>query len=84
MKTPQTEAVEMAFKALRGLTVGEAYQKAIKLAYKLERERGELCAALVSALPYIEEGEGFEKPNGRKLSTTVRALIRAVDPEAGA
>jgi hypothetical protein len=35
----------------------------------------ELLDALYAALPCVEESEEFDKPNGPKLSVTIRALL---------
>ncbi len=65
-------------------TMGAEYGEEQAANTRLISAAPELLEALISALPAIEEGEQFEKPNGKKLSTTVRALIRRVSPEAGA
>jgi len=35
----------------------------------------ELLNLLILALPYVEEGEAFNKPDGPRLSVQIRALI---------
>jgi hypothetical protein len=38
-------------------------------------ERDELLDLLILCLPYVEEGEEFNKPSGRKLSHKIRDMI---------
>jgi hypothetical protein len=43
----------------------------------------DLLDFLFDALPYVEEGEEFNKPTHRNLSRDIRALLREIDPESG-
>ncbi|MFM2134449.1 MAG: hypothetical protein RL156_1730 [Bacteroidota bacterium] len=43
----------------------------------------DMADLLLAALPYVEEGEEFNKPNCRTLSRDIRALLRVIDPECG-
>lgn len=38
-------------------------------------EKTELLDLLLAALPYVEEGEQFNKPTGRELSKRIRAVL---------
>ena len=42
----------------------------------------ELLEALYAALPCVEESEEFDKPNGPKLSVTIRDLLAQVEGNA--
>ena len=42
----------------------------------------ELLEALYAALPCVEESEEFDKPNGPKLSVTIRALLAQAEGNA--
>lgn len=39
------------------------------------QEHTELLTLLIEALPYVEEGEEFNKPTGKNLSKKIRASI---------
>ena len=55
----------------------------------MDKEFRKLLDLLIETIPYVEEGETFEKPDHKrgsipKLSTRIRKVIREHDPEAGA
>lgn len=56
--------------------------KEASLQFAMRMQREELLELLTDALPYVEEGEQFNKPTCRDLSKKIRAAIAKTEVKA--